>query len=135
VSPEAYAAHRPRLGYTEIPGISPAAEGRKRPDVKADMIDDTRMGPMQGVWLTELLRHHLPDLSGLRCRHPSDVSLGLGGRWHVSHMGNSRLVTRRHEIAVILNATEPGVGVGEPPQRRGVRPCREPHCPTARAAL
>lgn len=82
------------------------------------MIDnDTHRGPMKGVWVTELVRHHLHDLSGLPWRHPSDCSLGLGGRWHVSHMGNIGLVKRRHENAVLLNATGPGVGVREPRHR------------------
>jgi hypothetical protein len=49
----------------------------------------------------------------LAWRHPPDVSLGLGGGWYVSHLGNIRLVIRRHGIAVILNTTVPGVGVRE----------------------
>jgi hypothetical protein len=78
---------------------------------ETDMIDDdTRRGPMKGAWLTELVRHHIHDLSGMPWRHPPDVSLGLGNGWHVSHLGNIQLVTRRHRIAVILKAAGPDLG-------------------------
>jgi hypothetical protein len=116
VFPEVCPAHGRRSGHTGIPSISPAAEGQEQPYVKPDMITDTRRGPMKGVWLTELNRHHLHDLSALPWRHPPDGSLGLGGRWHVYHLGNIRLVRRRYGISLIL-ATRlgdiMGVSLGE----------------------
>jgi hypothetical protein len=70
---------------------------------------------MKGVWLTELVRYPLHDLSGVPWRYRLHGSLGLGYGWRVSHMGNIRLVMRPHGVAVIFKATEPTVGIRWPP--------------------